>query len=579
MNLKAILLTGLTLGIAIPAFSVPARQGVRTYTQSDGTSISVMLIGDEHFHTFVTTDGLTVERDSSGDFYYLSPAGRTSVLAHNPELRGEKETDYLESAKASLSVENLFDSRAEKIAHRRAPEIETRANVSQVPHEGSPRVPIILVEYKDKKFTDADPLTTFKDFFNTGEKSAYRYFYDQSNGKFTPQFDVYGPYTLSENRAYYGGNDMYGEDKGVGKMVAEGVLGLDNQIDYSLYDNDKDGECDVMIVLYAGDGEASSYANDAENAIWPCQWTLTGSDYRKALTLDDTKINKFAVFNEVNGSNLRKIDGIGTFCHEFSHCLGLPDFYDTTYGPRFGMGPWSLLDAGSYNDDCYTPVGYSAYEKEFMGWIRIEEGRPDTYYTLPIFNKGSEETDKAVRLSNPNDPDEYFIIENRRRQGWDKYMAAEGLFIYHVAYNSYAWQNNTVNNSLQRMTPVPSDNSLKMNSYNYGGTMVYEINTGDLRGDLWPYGGNNSFTDSSLPAQEMYTGGLLGKPVTEMKINSDGTASFWLQKGDPSGVNEIEVVSDSETEYFTLQGVRIDCPAESGIYLMKRGAKTVKIVK
>ncbi|MDE5808146.1 MAG: M6 family metalloprotease domain-containing protein, partial [Muribaculaceae bacterium] len=352
----------------------------------------------------------------------------------------------------------------------------------------------------------------------------------------------------------YGGNDYSGEDKGLGKMVAEGALGLDREIDYSKYDNDGDGVCDVLIILYAGDGEASSYDRDAENAIWPCQWSLSSSDYGKSLTLDNTLINKFAVFNELNGSNLRKIDGIGTFCHEFSHCLGLPDFYDTNYGQLFGMGPWSLMDSGSYLDDGYTPIGYSAYEKEFMGWIDIEEGKKNTYYSLPVLNQVNAATDKAVRLTNPADPDEYFILENRRRQGWDKYMDAEGLLIYHVTYSASAWENNNVNDfPMQRMTPVPCDNNLKMDAYSYYGKTQYRINDADLRGDLWPYKGNDSFTDNSLPAQKVNTGNLLGKPVTGIVINSDGTASFWLMKSDTndSAVEEI-VLENEEAEYYTL---------------------------
>ncbi|MDE6683066.1 MAG: M6 family metalloprotease domain-containing protein, partial [Muribaculaceae bacterium] len=391
------------------------------------------------------------------------------------------------------------------------------------------RVPVLLVQYKDKKFKDADPLATFNDFFVNGSVSAFSYFRDQSNGKYTPQYDVYGPVTLSGIRSDYGGNDVYGNDKGCGNMVGEAVQALDGKINYSLYDNDRDGECDVLIVLYAGDGEASSYDRDAENSIWPCQWSLSGSEFGRYLRLDNTKIDKFAVFNELNGDNLKKIDGIGTFCHEFSHCLGLPDYYDTKYENHFGMGPWSLMDYGSYNNDSYTPIGYSAYEKEFMGWIDIEEGKGNTYYTLPVFNSKEIEKDKAVRLTNPKDMNEYFILENRQQQGWDTYMPAEGLFIYHVTYSKNAWDQNVVNNySLQRMTPVPSDNSLKMD-YKYG---QYSFNQKDVLGDLWPYNGNNQFTDLSAPAQNVNTGGMLGKPVTDITRNPDGTISFWLMKGD-----------------------------------------------
>jgi M6 family metalloprotease-like protein len=331
---------------------------------------------------------------------------------------------------------------------------------------------------------------------------------------------------LSKNRKSYGGNDSQGYDKGVGAMVGEACTLLNDSVDFSQYDNDGDGVCDVVIVLYAGDGEASSYESDAANAVWPCQWELSSSDYGKSLTLDKVTIDKFAVFNELNGSDLSKIDGIGTFCHEFSHCLDLPDFYDTNYGNHFGMGHWSLLDYGCYNNDGYTPVGYSAYEKAFMGWIDIEEAKENTLYTLPVFNQKDIATDKAVKLTNSKDSKEYYILENRANQGWDKYMPAEGLMITHVTYSASVWEANTVNNDLQRMTVIPADNSLKMTKENGN----YYIDESSLKGDLWPYGGANELTDTSTPAAKVNTGSYMGKPITSITKNSDGTVSFWAMK-------------------------------------------------
>ncbi|MDE5789798.1 MAG: M6 family metalloprotease domain-containing protein [Muribaculaceae bacterium] len=552
MNLKKILLTALVSSTAFGVMAVPAKRDLRTFRQSDGTEISVRLLGDEHFHTFVTTDGLTVAREADGDFYYRTSNGVSAVRAHNPEIRAISEKVFIKKEGSSLTMESLAKSRIDAINSRKVNNVATRATAhTQVPNNGSPRVPILLVQYKDKKFKDSDPLATFEKFFVSGSVSALGYFRDQSNGLYTPQFDVYGPYTLSEERSVYGGNDFSGNDKGVGKMVAEGAIGLDAKVDFSKYDNDGDGECDVLIVLYAGDGEASSYDSDAENAVWPCQWSLSGSDYRRSLTLDNTLINKFAVFNELNGENLRKIDGIGTFCHEFSHCLGLPDFYDTKYGNHFGMAHWSLMDYGSYNNDGYTPIGYSAYEKEFMGWLKIDEGKGNTLYKLPVFNSLKSENDKAVKLTNPKNKDEYFIIENRQKQNWDEYMPAEGLFIYHVTYDENAWEDNVVNNYIpQRMTPVPADNSLKMYSQVYYGEVNYYVDEKDVLGDLWPYNGNNEFTDSSSPAQNLNSGGKLGKPVTEITKNSDGTISFWLMKGENEKL-AVPVLSDHKIESTT----------------------------
>lgn len=491
--------------VALSAAAIPARQGVRTFTQPDGSQIQLRLIGDEFSHNYVNADGKLMHRDADGFFREMTPAQAAERHAAGIKRR---------------SVRNLPVRRA------------AQENQSQVPHIGSPSIPILLVQYSDYKFKDKDPAATFDKFFAEGNSSAHQYFLDQSNGKFDGRFDIYGPVTLSGKRADYGGNDYWGEDKGVGKMVGEACLGLDGKIDFSKYDNDGDGECDVVIVLYAGDGEASSYDEDCEDSVWPCQWSLEDSDYGKSIRLDNTKVNLFAVFNELYGENLSEIDGIGTFCHEFSHCLGLPDFYDTQYGPHFGMGSWSLMDQGSYNDDGYTPIGYSAYEKEFMGWIEIPEANENTLYTLTPMNLKSEATDMAVKLTNAADPDEYYILENRKKQGWDAYMAAEGLLITHFTYDADAWNGNTVNDyDLQRATLIPADNSLKLDRESYWGQTYYYINEADLKGDLWPYRTANELTDTSTPSAKVNKGGYMSKPITEITKNSDGTISFYAMKG------------------------------------------------
>lgn len=583
MNLKKILSAAVIAATTLSAMAIPAKRDIRVFRQSDGSQISVRLIGDEKFHSFVTTDGLPVERVSNGDFHYRLSTGVSDMTAHNPEMRQTSEESFIKAQGEKLSVGAIAKASSKAIEARSSKKVATRANsFTQVPNNGSPKIPVLLVQYKDKKFKDADPIATFNKFFVNGSTSAYQYFADQSNGKFTPEFDVYGPVTLMGNRATYGGNNAWGNDKALGMMVAESAIGLDGDIEYSRYDNDGDGECDVLIILYAGDGEASSMDSDYENAIWPCQWQLSSSDYGKELTLDNTRIDKFACFNELNGTNLRKIDGIGTFCHEFSHCLGLPDFYDTKYGPHFGMGPWSLMDYGSYNNDSYTPIGYSAYEKEFMGWIEIEEGKDNTLYTMPIFNSMNIDNDKAIRLTNPKDKKEYYILENRQQQGWDAYMPAEGLFIYHVTYNEGAWTGNTVNNfALQRMTPVPCDNNLKMDSQSYYGETYYSINQADLIGDLWPYKGNNEFTDNSSPAQSLNSGGYLGKPVTEITQNADGTVSFWLRKALNPALST-PVLKDHEIHSSTSATINwesgLETDATFNLEVKERSSNAVELV-
>lgn len=526
--MKKTLLPLIALSLALPSMGVTARKGTYTITQSDGSTIEVIKIGDERRHIYITTDGIAVGRTSSAaDFYYLTTSGLSTLKAHNAGERSHAEQTFLSENAAELSGQQILRSRASSRVKMQS--ATPSKKTGEVVNKGQARIPVLLVQYSDKKFLDSNPRSTFEKFFRDGSTSARQYFEDQSNGLFQPQFDVYGTYTLSGKRATYGGNDYWGNDKGVGTMVAQACIGLAGQIDFSKYDNDGDGECDTVIVLYAGEGEASS---DVDESVWPCQWDLASSDYGKSLNYNSTKINRFAVFNELNVmSGAPKVEGIGTFCHEFSHCLGLPDFYDTQYTGHFGMASWSLMDSGSYNDDGYTPIGYSAYEKEFMGWLKIDDASENTNYALPLFNSGNAATDKAVKITNPADANEYYIIENRARQGWDTYIPADGLMISHVTYSQSAWDGNTVNDyDLQRMTLVPADGELKLNRYTYGGETYYEPDEQSLLSDLWPYGNANELTDESTPSFSPNTGRTIGMPVTEMTRNSDGTISFWIAK-------------------------------------------------
>lgn len=543
--------------ITLAAMAVPAKPGIRTFTQSDGTTISLELRGDAKFHVYVTTDGLPVQRDKeTGDFTYITAAGQSQITVHNPGQRTPEEAAYLKENANELTIQKIADARRTEIMRRSAIDAgiraveAARASQPQVPNNGVARIPVMLIAYKDVDFIDGkNAKETFEEFFNGPEVSARQYFIDQSNGKYQPHFDIYGPVTMSGTRATYGGNDRWGNDKGAGNMMAEASIALNSEINFKDYDNDGDGVCDVIIGLYAGVGEAS--ASNADDTIWPHQWELSASEYGKSLYLDNVTIDKYAVFNELNGSATRQIDGIGTVCHEFSHCLGLPDFYETTYNyGYYGMGNWSLLCAGCYNDDGYTPIGYTAYEKEFMGWIKAEEAVPNTRYTLPVFNQKNADTDIAIKVTSDNDPDEYFLFENRSRQGWDKYIAADGMLITHVTYDEKAWAENTVNNTAtQRMCPVPADNKLTTSSES---------------GDLWPGLSNTatSFTDTSRPASSLNGGGMLSKPVTEITRNDDGTISFMFMKGavKPISTPVISEPSDIYPTAFTANWTHEDAP-------------------
>jgi M6 family metalloprotease-like protein len=442
---------------------------------------------------------------------------------------------------------------------------------------GSPNIPVLLVQFSDYKFRDNDPAATFNERLNGTTHSVGQYFADQSNGKFTPHFDVIGPVTLEGKRVDYGGDIDYGDyiyyDKGFGLMVGEGLLLADDAADFSKYDNDGDGECDALFVIVAGDGQADSTQPDAADAIWPASWVLSYSEFGRSLTLDNTVVEKFETFAELYGPDITQLDGIGILCARLSYWLGVPSF--AARRTNFGMGPWSLMHRGRYNNNNDSPIGFSAYEKEYLNWIDYVEAEPNTQYTLPIFNQKNADTDVAVRITNPEDPDEFYVLENRAKQGWDEYLPTEGLLITHVTFDQLAWENDTVNTgSIQRMTVIPADNSLLVNYNSEGG--YYRFDYEDSKGDLWPNGDATALTDTTLPAATVNTGGYMSQPVTDITRNDDGSISFWFMK-DEASVAPIIADADFVEQYFTLQGVRIDgVPTAPGVYIRRLGSVATK---
>ena len=230
------------------------------------------------------------------------------------------------------------------------------------------------MQFKDKSFKAANNLDKYKDIMNmenytvgSFKGSVSDYFKAQSKNKdgesqFELTFDVVGPYTSAKNLSYYGSNNSNGDDKHPDELIVEAVTAADAEVDFNDYDWDGDGEVDQVFVLYAGNGEADG---GAASTIWPHMWELgfTG----KSLTLDGVLINTYACSNETKTSG--SIEGIGCFCHEFSHCLGFPDFYDTSYSGWYGMGDYDLMCGGSYNGGTFCPAGYNAYEKWMAGWL------------------------------------------------------------------------------------------------------------------------------------------------------------------------------------------------------------------
>ena len=417
-------------------WAIPARRGGIVKTQPDGSEIVVYQHGDEHFHWMTNEQGEWLRMDEDG-FYHVTEALSKEAIA----------------AKRAASPMQV------------APKNEVAS-----PLNIAPRGLIILVNFADLAFTETieemDSMHNAKNYTRdyeyvyrgntyqvSSEGSARQYFYDASFGQYNPQFDVIGPVTVSREYAYYGKNNVYTQfDQRPWEMIKEACVIADTllDVDFTQYDNNGDGDVDFVYVIYAGYGEADG--GDA-NTIWPHSYQLSNAG--AYCRVDGVSVDLYACGNEIDYYT-KNHTGIGTFCHEFSHVLGLPDLYTTEGQNHKTLGEWSILDYGPYNNDGNTPPAYSAYERFFMGWLTPEVIVDSANIRLEELNSSQ----RALLISTEdqhnligNDPKStrFYLLENRQQQGWDTYLPGHGLMLTYVQYNATRWQENTVNNTSRSM--------------------------------------------------------------------------------------------------------------------------------
>lgn len=526
--MKKIILPLLLAGALSVGFEAGAVQAKRVFvnlTQPDGSIVRVQRGGDEFFHYYQNEDGRILSEDSEGYLRYVAvDAAGNAVLS---DWRADESTRRSARTKAFTAD---TDSESAVAALRRRVQAAPESRLAQsglglftgkFPRTGDIRGLVILVEYTDVKFQVADPKGYFTDMLNkegfnqyNGTGCAKEYYELQSGGKFRPVFDVLGPVSLPQNRAYYGANDYYGSDVRAEEMVIHACQLLDSTVDFSKYDMDNDGQIDNVFVFYAGQGEASY---GPANSVWPHSWQIiegTGKTY----TFDGKKLNRYACTNEWEQS---RPDGVGTFIHEFSHVMGLPDLYHTTSSSAtYTPGSWSVMDYGPYNNDGCTPPNYSVFERNAMGWIDpllIDDQMSVTLRPIGEYNEAAiVQTDKT---------NEFFLFENRQQTGWDAYLPGHGMLIWHIDFNQSIWDQNIVNNTQghQYVDIVEANGRTNSNSMT------------TMAGYAWPGDGGryNSFTSSTSPAFKTWAGKAIELPLTEI-TEADGIITFDVDGGNVS---------------------------------------------
>ena len=563
--------------------------------QADGSVITVILRGDEHINWYTTLDGVLLVQGADNNYYIgkVEKSGNliaTQQLAHEALTRSQAERNLI-----AKQEKDKFFAYVNKIAEEsenaynnspltRGPIVDSGyGGVPYFPHTGSPKALVILAEFQDTTFTIQDTKKVFTNYLmneghfsdtrygqNQNYKGVRGYFKDCSYGQFTPFFDVVGPIKLPRKHAIYGaGNDR------MDLLLADACAAVDDLVDFAKYDANNDGIVDLVYIIYAG--HSANYHDNKVSNIWPKSGTITISN-----KFDGKSIRRYGVSNELNGSdktskNNKKINGIGLFCHEFSHTLGLPDIYayhtDAENQDDQGMEFWDLMDGGTGVRGGRVPASYLAWEREVMGWMNIDELKKDSSIeNLKSIDNGG----KAYKIVNPNNSNEYIVLQSMQKgawnQGWGDGTYGKGLLAYRVSYpfnkvNVFDYPNNE--KGKPRVIPIPADGKI-LAGQNATSYLEY---VNQHNGDLYPYN-----RIDYISGFKMFNGSILEKSIVNIKENDGGNSnnnyvSFeFKNRLVPTGIQSLSIIerSISDNRIYTLDGRYVGTDASilpHGIYI------------
>lgn len=515
------------LMVSVAAKAVPAYPKPVTFTQPNGETVTITLKGDEHIHWAVSEDGYTLLTNSEGymTYAYCLPSGDmvpTNVIASDVKKRSNSEIAYLQTVKKGLSFSKAQFAQAR--AHRNmVPTQNPGQDGPKKSYLGTQKVVVLLVSFTDVTFShtaqDFDNLYNQLGYSTGGATGSVRDFYRESSyGQMDLQADVYGPIPLSHNRAYYGANTSSsgGSDQRPADMVREAVLIADTMfnVDYSRYDVDNDGWVDVINVVFAGHGEE---AGTTSNAIWSHQWNI------QTTTLDGKKLSKYSCSPECRGASGSNISRIGVVCHELGHVFGAADYYDIDYSGYDGTGSWDIMASGSWNNSGTTPAHHNPYVKIYdYGWVTPRE----LDFPASVVMQPSEQDKDAYYIVRTATNNEFFILENKQKIGFDTYIPGHGLVIYRKGSGFSDYGPN--DGHPQGFYPVCANSSYSIPT---SSTSSY----GNIDGTGLPFPGTSNktqFTDATTPTMKAWNGTPTNKPITKItEDNSNKTITFDFMGG------------------------------------------------
>jgi M6 family metalloprotease-like protein len=450
--------------LCLVARAVPADPTPSKVTQPDGTTLTVVLHGDEFLNYLTTSDGYTVVKNEAGYYTYARIEGDQLVASDRiaRDKRTAADNAFLAAVPKGLKSKAMVE-RGTKMLNQRNNLIRGIGHGGHMDYSKF-RGLIILINYTDRKFDDYvpwnyTPIDFYEAMINSHDYIGYTlpagtkiecmgsvrdYYYDNSFQQFDPHFDILGPVDVP-----FACTDAH--QFNCDSIFFAALEALDPDVDFSQYDTDEDGTADMVFFLVAGHG--SDYSANNRDYLWPHMKNFTESP-----VLDGVNFKLYACSTNMTGEenefyiNYNNVAGIGTICHEFSHCLGLPDFYDADGVGSGGTNlthpmTWSVMASGFKNNNGRNPAGYSLFERYALGFAQPVLIEGEGTITVPALEKSNT----GYRMNTANEG-EYFIIENRQRVKWDKNLAGPGMLIWRVdSTNVEVWENNLVNSNPNHM--------------------------------------------------------------------------------------------------------------------------------
>ena len=427
------------------------------------------------------------------------------------------------------------------------------------------KILVILAQFPDKRFTYSrsnfiNMLTAPGYSENGATGSALDYFNDQFQGACDFEFTVSPIVTLSNGYAYYGQNDDTGFDERAPELVAEACRLASADIDFSEFDNDLDGEVDNIYIFAAGLSEAEGASSEY---IWPHHWYLGDAGIR--LSLDGKRINSYSISTEktIDGSGKWSLTAIGTFCHEYSHSLGLIDHYDTDTDPYIDptsgsggladclWGSTDLMDHGNFNNYGNTPPNYNALELETLG-IGTEVSLTEGQQSLPPL--GSE---KRYFRTEADKKGEYFLFECRDATGWDRYIGGSGMLIYHVdkSDNDSGYSDTYRQNLTAGQRWICNEINCRPDHQCLDLIEAVPI-AKDVMNVFWPNGTHCSFAPNTTPSFKFWSGGFPRLSIIDIKKSGSGIT---FTVSGPLSIKNVEAFQDAAIVLWTSTSNADDC--------------------